>query len=600
MYSACMNILWLVGSFYLSYVLRYIYASLVQLGSGAEGLDLGPLHDSPRWVRRRRFKKKTMRWLVVVTTCIYLSWLSSLGGHDVAAINQHILVVGQNVVDDNEPINPKFSWSIAYPSVCQLYNNDIPVLGERIGEFAWRSGASSTHTGRASTWGQVVVHNISSNMYDPSLTAIQMNDEGPLAVHTSLLKTFPDLIGLSGIRRAGGVHCGSGAAAQTHNACRTGSTRRAPDWLVGLEEPLVTHGSFGVPGNYSTHAPMCFSPSLMSLCWLFTWKNREQILANRSCLRYVVEWTTYHVKLTSVVAIFICICILSAMMAPAEDFIGMQGGGRGGGHHGGHYRHHHHRGHHHHGHRQGGDHRSSHHGNQYIPRGYGSSTTKVPPAWSPEFEASYSFNEWYKDVIHWSMACELTVQQQASAVVQQLGGPARDLAREMDPMMLRDGGVIDTGDGQGPRQVTGLPFLIHHLKKRYAPLEEEVNMRAISQLMNFQKKPNEPIDLALSRWETVRHRAENNGGIDMPISGLSWQLLVALRFSAHDWQRILQPFQGQLPQTDDEYLMMISMLRRTGHLSEAHPMNIRSSIGHAHYMVNPEEQGAPPAMTYRN
>ena len=78
----------------------------------------------------------------------------------------------------------------------------------------------------------------------------------------------------------------------------------------------------------------------------------------------------------------------------------------------------------------------------------GHSTSKVPPFWEPSLELrGYPFRTWLQDLDVWAAGTELQPEQQAPAVVQRLGGAARELARGVPTQQLRDGRV-DPQNGQ--------------------------------------------------------------------------------------------------------------------------------------------------------
>ena len=54
---------------------------------------------------------------------------------------------------------------------------------------------------------------------------------------------------------------------------------------------------------------------------------------------------------------------------------------------------------------------------------------RIPPAWSPEQEHTYSFRAYMTDVSQWIMLTDLAPHQQAAALVMRLGGSAREMAR---------------------------------------------------------------------------------------------------------------------------------------------------------------------------
>ena len=58
----------------------------------------------------------------------------------------------------------------------------------------------------------------------------------------------------------------------------------------------------------------------------------------------------------------------------------------------------------------------------------GHSTSKIPPYWEPTLELKgYPFRVWLQDLDVWAAGTELQQEQQAPAVVQRLGGAAREL-----------------------------------------------------------------------------------------------------------------------------------------------------------------------------
>ena len=205
----------------------------------------------------------------------------------------------------------------------------------------------------------------------------------------------------------------------------------------------------------------------------------------------------------------------------------------------------HHRHHHHHGghqHRQSYQQPSQRHPGQ--PMLDYNTSTKIPPSWSPEWEESYPFLDWTKDIEFWASGTDLGYQQIATQVASRLGGIAREMAREIDINVLRDGCLHDFQDGNGPRQVSGLEYLLEGLKSRFAPLGDETSMRALSNFMKFKREPGENIDQVLTRFDTLKFRAERNGQLTMGITSISYTLLMALHLSPDNWNRYLQPFNG--------------------------------------------------------
>ena len=68
---------------------------------------------------------------------------------------------------------------------------------------------------------------------------------------------------------------------------------------------------------------------------------------------------------------------------------------------------------------------------------------RMPPSWVPENERSYSFRAYLTDITHWLIASEAQPHQQASMIIQQLTGAARELARTIEGHEIMYGGEID-------------------------------------------------------------------------------------------------------------------------------------------------------------
>ena len=63
---------------------------------------------------------------------------------------------------------------------------------------------------------------------------------------------------------------------------------------------------------------------------------------------------------------------------------------------------------------------------------------------------------------------------------------------------------------------------------QYTPRGEENRLSAMSELMMFRRNASETIDALLSRFLTLRYRAQNNGaGMTMSLEGYSWLILRA-------------------------------------------------------------------------
>ena len=85
--------------------------------------------------------------------------------------------------------------------------------------------------------------------------------------------------------------------------------------------------------------------------------------------------------------------------------------------------------------------------------------------WSPEMEQTYSFRNYQQDVLIWCLTTDLQPHQQCAAVIQRLGGTARDLARQMTPAELLNGGMVNGA------QVDPVSLLLDGLQQRFGMLE---------------------------------------------------------------------------------------------------------------------------------
>ena len=195
-------------------------------------------------------------------------------------------------------------------------------------------------------------------------------------------------------------------------------------------------------------------------------------------------------------------------------------------------------------------------------------TLRTPPAWDPNMEPGYSFRHWSGDILMWSLATDVPQNQQGPAIVLRLGGLARQLAREVDPNIIANGQVLDLNDGNGPQPQTGVTVLLRGLARRFAALDVENSIKAIAELMSFRRQAGESVDQTLARFDVTRHRAEQQANFQLGPTGFAWLLLNSLGVPPALWSQFLQPFQGNIPQTEDQLQQLIGHIRRQGHLYE--------------------------------
>ena len=118
------------------------------------------------------------------------------------------------------------------------------------------------------------------------------------------------------------------------------------------------------------------------------------------------------------------------------------------------------------------------------------------------------------------------------------------------------------------QQLTGLMLLVTVLARRYAPLEAENTTKSIAEFLAFRRQPGETIDSLLVRFDILRNRAHARAGFAINLTGLTWLLLQSLGLGAEQWDRLLAPMGGQMPQNDAEFGGLLERIRRLFHLKE--------------------------------
>ena len=108
--------------------------------------------------------------------------------------------------------------------------------------------------------------------------------------------------------------------------------------------------------------------------------------------------------------------------------------------------------------------------------------------------------------------------------------------------------------------------------------KKKQRFHAMSELTGFQRRSGERTDQLLTRFDSVRMRAVQQGQMNMSIQGLTWILLRAIGMSENDFINLLQPLQGQMPSTAQEYRELLLRIRRMAHIREGTPNNIASAI----------------------
>ena len=201
---------------------------------------------------------------------------------------------------------------------------------------------------------------------------------------------------------------------------------------------------------------------------------------------------------------------------------------------------------------------------------YGS--TRDPPSWNPDEASTNPFRDWASDVLAWSIASNMDSRRKAAAVRLRLQGPAKRWARSLPPNALVAGGMV-AGVHHDP-----MVFLIHSIASNWGDLGKETAMAATMELNNFSKKLGENSDSLIIRFELVRDRASQDGGMDISIRQAAVTLLTSVGPTDEQLQRLLDPTDGLFPSDEPEYTRMVTKLRRMGHIIEGHHNNIAKML----------------------
>ena len=95
---------------------------------------------------------------------------------------------------------------------------------------------------------------------------------------------------------------------------------------------------------------------------------------------------------------------------------------------------------------------------------------------------------------------DLNVRQQAAAICMCLKGTAQEVIRQISPAELQFGGIV------GGRQLDPVSYILVVLAMRFAQLDDESRLQAMTELWAFDKHPGENINELLARFQVVRDR----------------------------------------------------------------------------------------------
>ena len=197
----------------------------------------------------------------------------------------------------------------------------------------------------------------------------------------------------------------------------------------------------------------------------------------------------------------------------------------------------------------------------------GIASAKVPPSWSPERDKIYPLRTWIQDVRLWAVGTDVEENKQGPVVAMRIGGTGKELVRELDVNILSNGMMLQDPLGNLV-QTSGLECLIRAVQRRFGPLEQELEIHVISELLQFRRKAGEDTDSVISRFSLTKERALQGAGFDMSWVGFAFLLLTVLGINKSQWPLLLAPTQGALPRNQQEYDDFVRYVRRQGHLTD--------------------------------
>ena len=96
------------------------------------------------------------------------------------------------------------------------------------------------------------------------------------------------------------------------------------------------------------------------------------------------------------------------------------------------------------------------------------------------------------------MLTDLQPRQHCAAVIMRLGGSAREMARVVTLQEMMSGGVLNGN------MVDPVTFLLGALHARFSALEEESRLTAMTEMLAFSRRHNEPMNSLLAREQQLR------------------------------------------------------------------------------------------------
>ena len=104
----------------------------------------------------------------------------------------------------------------------------------------------------------------------------------------------------------------------------------------------------------------------------------------------------------------------------------------------------------------------------------------------------------------------------------------------------------------------------------------------MTEFLGFQRRSNETISAMLARYELIRSRGLQDGGMNMSIEGHAMHLFRILGIGTRETVELLRPFNGVMPQTEQQFRFLQTQIRRSLRISEHTPGNIGEYLSLIH------------------
>ena len=183
-----------------------------------------------------------------------------------------------------------------------------------------------------------------------------------------------------------------------------------------------------------------------------------------------------------------------------------------------------------------------------------------PPTWSPEMahdpQYHYTLREWQRDVLRWAAATKVSYERQGPLLALAVGGAARTRADEISEIALRNGAIIDLGDGRGRVLRSGIELVLAALHKAFPDNEEAEMLRVCLEFFSFTPRGGEKIQVIFFRFDAMLDKANALANLGISFQFRSWMVLALLRLPPTKWAVYLKDMGHRFPRNEEEYRLM--------------------------------------------